>query len=223
MLVEHVLRANNPGTGRLTFTDKLGAIAKRPSALPVPLDAHTELWDRLAALYKMLLDARHAVTHRRFQVTQAGDLQIFDEGRRPIDTIVCSDSEHFGAAVHAVAELAINTRDDRRQANIVTFHLNALQSRHHLSPLVATDPNAPHALLEIDLIDLGDGRFRFEVAPVRDSSSTSRSPRCGTFGSTPTTECSLALWEDLVDKPAAALDFHPAAPPTGLSEELPPI
>jgi hypothetical protein len=33
----------------------------------------------------------------------------------------------------------------------------------------------------------------------------------------------VGLWEDLVDKPAAALDFHPETPPTGLSEELPPI
>ncbi len=98
----------------------------------VPLDARPELWDRLVALYIALENARHAVTHRRFQVTHAGDLQIFADSRHLVDTITNAENEYFVAAVHAVAELLINARDDNRQASIVAFHLNALQSRHSL-------------------------------------------------------------------------------------------
>jgi hypothetical protein len=89
-------------------------------------------------------------------------------------------------------------------------------------PLSATDPNAPHALLEIDLIDLGDGRFRFEVAPVRDFIEHQPKPSLWDLRLYADDRVFVGLWEDLVDKPTAALDFHAAAPPTGLSEELPP-
>ena len=118
MLIENVLRANGAGTGRLTFQKKKRVLAERPSTLPVPVDARPELWDRLAALYTALENARHAVTHRRFEVTRGGDLQIVDDSRRHVDTIASTEYECFVAAVHAVAELVINASEDNRQPNL---------------------------------------------------------------------------------------------------------
>jgi hypothetical protein len=220
MLVEHVLRANGAGTGRLTFQEKRKALAKRPSTLPVSLDARPELWDRLVALYIALENARHAVTHRRFQVTHAGDLQIFADSRQLVDTITNAENEYFAAAVHAVAELLINARDDNRQASIVAFHLNALQSRHSLPLLPATNPNVHRWLLDIDLIDLGDGRWRFEVAHARDIVAHQPQPSLWDLRLHAGGRVFVGRWEEVADQSVAALDFHPATPPVWLSEEL---
>jgi hypothetical protein len=222
MLVEHALRAKRTVTGRLTFHQKRKDLARRPRTLPMPLDARPELWDRLATLYIALGNARDAVTHRRFMVTQAGDLQIFDDRRHLIDTIASAENEYFAAAVHAVAELVINARDDSRQANIVAFHLNALQSRHGLPALPATDPNAHRWLLEIDLIDLDDGRFRFEAMRARDIIEHQPKPSLWDLRLHAGGRVFVGLWEEVVDQSAPALDFHPATPPVWLSEELPP-
>jgi hypothetical protein len=77
LLVEYVLRANGAPTGRLSFAYKAKAAKQRPAVLPVPLDAHPDLWDRIAALYKAYDDARHAVTHRKAGATAQGDLEIW--------------------------------------------------------------------------------------------------------------------------------------------------
>lgn len=220
MLGEHVLRAKPTVTGRLTFQQKRKDLAGRPSTLPLPLDARPELWDRLAALYTALGNARDAVTHRRFQVTQAGDLQIFDCSRQLVDTITSAENEYFVAAVHAVAELVINACDDSRQASIVAFHLNALQSRHGLPLLPATDPNVHRWLLEIDLVNLGDGRLRFEAARARDIIEHQPKPSLWDLRLHAGGRVFVGRWEGMADQSAAALDFQPATPPAWLSEEL---
>ncbi len=222
MLVEHVLRANDPAAGRLKFEEKKKALARRPRTLPAPLNARPELWDRLAALYTVLLKARHALTHRRSQATRAGDLEIFDDGSRLVDTITSAEIGPFAAAVHAVAELVIDARDDSRRANIAAWHLNALQLRHRLALLPSTDPNAHRRLLVTDLVDLGDGRLRFEVACAREIIEHQPKPSLWDLRLHAGGRVFVGHWEEVADQSAAALDFHPATPPAWLSEELPP-
>jgi hypothetical protein len=86
MLVVHVLQANGV-TPIENFTQKTKALAIRPASLPVPLDARPELWDRIAQTYIALKDARHAVTHRRAEVTPSGGLEVYDNNRAVTDTI----------------------------------------------------------------------------------------------------------------------------------------
>ena len=221
MLIENVLRANGAGTGRLTFQEKKRVLAERPSTLPVPVDARPQLWDRLAALYTALENARHAVTHRRFQVTRGGDLQIFDDSRRHVDTIASTEYECFVAAVHAVAELVINASEDNRQANIAAFYLNSMQSRHGLPPLPATDPNAHRWLLEVDLVDIGDGRLRFGTERAKEIIERQPQPSLWDLRLRASGRVFVGRWEEVEDLSGVAVDFHPAAPPGWLSEELP--
>jgi hypothetical protein len=219
LLVEHVLRANGTGTGRLTFQEKRQALANPPGTLPVSLDARPELWDRLVALYTALENARHAMTHRRFQVTRAGDLQIFDGSRQLIDSVTSTENAYFVAAVHAVAELVINARDDNRQASIVAFYLNALQSRHGLPLLPAIDPNVHRWLLERDLIDLDDGRWRFEVARARAIIEHQPKPSLWDLRLYAGSRVFVGRWEEVADQSVAVLDFHLATLPGWLVEE----
>jgi hypothetical protein len=170
MLVEHVLTANG-ATSIRRFDQKTAALAQRPATLPVPLDGRPDLWDRLAAVYVALQDARHAVTHRRAQIGPAGELQVYDNTRRLTDTLSTTELRAFAAAVHALAEAVIDGDSDPRRANIVAWHLNALGPRHALPPLVATDPDAGRRPLIKDLIPLPDGRLRLDVARVREIAS----------------------------------------------------
>jgi hypothetical protein len=221
MLVEHVLQANGAGTARLTFQQKTRSLRRRPTNLPVPLDTHPGLWDRLAALYARFQEPRHAVTHRRAQATAAGDLEIYDDGRQLVDTISNTEIESFAAAVHTAAELVIDARDDSRRANIAAWHLNTLRSRHALAVLPATDPNAHRRLLEMDLIELGGGCLRFEVARAREIVDHQPKPSLWDLRLHAGGRVFVGHWEEVPDQFATLLDFHPASPPTWLSEEVP--
>jgi hypothetical protein len=218
MLVEHVLRANG-AKGRLEYEKKKSKITKRPVSLPTPLDAHPELWDRSAALYGEFLEARHAVTHRRAQVTATGDLE-YREASQLEKTIPSTEIESFAAAVHALAELVIDARDDDRQVKIVTWHLNELRARHGLRLLPATDPNAHRRLLKMDIIGLDDGLFRFEVADARKTID-GQSPSLWDLRLYVNDRVFVGRWEEMSDHSASVFDFHPASPPQWLSEEVP--
>ncbi len=53
---------------------------KGHATLPVPLDARRDLWDRISALYGAFKEPRHAVIHRRAQVTPTGQLDVYNKG-----------------------------------------------------------------------------------------------------------------------------------------------
>jgi hypothetical protein len=220
MLVEYVLRANGAPAGRLTFKWKRKNLQKQPITLPPPLNAHLELWDRLAVLYTKFQDARHAVTHRRCQVTKVGALEIFDDKRQRTDTISSAEIGFFAAAVHAGAELVIGVRDDSRRTNIAMWYLDKLQSRHRLPPLSLTDPNADRRLLVTDLVALDDGRLRFEVARAKEIIDRQPKPSLWDLRLHVGNRVFVGLWEEVEDQSTAALDFHPAMPPAWLSEEI---
>ena len=217
MLVEHVLRANGVTAVRW-FAQKTKALATRPASLPVPLDARPELWDRIAPTYIALQDARHAVTHRRAQVTPTGELEVYDENRALTDTIAGAELAAFAAATHTLAEIVIDGDSDPRRVNIVTWHLNELQSRHGLPLLPATDPDAGRRILIMDLVKVDQGLLRFDLARARQVAA----------GQPP------GLWDlqlrdgerifagRLEEAPTGVeeIDFHPASPPAWLSEQV---
>ncbi len=220
MLVEHVLRTNGR-SGRLAFAKKRATVVNRPVSLPEPLNTRPDLWDRLAALYIKLEDARHAVTHRRAQATTAGDLEIYDEGRRLVDTIPSTEIESFAAAVHATAELVIERSADDRRVNIVAWHLNALHSRHNLPLLSATNPNAGRRLLVMDLVDLGHGHLRIDVARAREIVQGQTAHSLWDLQLHAGDRLFVGRWEDLPDHHEAAFDFYSGSLPSWLSEEVP--
>src|SRR4051812_38453324 len=97
MLIEHVLRANGVSNVR-TFAQKTKALARRPATLPTPLDGRPDLSDRLAKAYIALKDARHAVTHRRAQITPSGDLEVYNDARAVTDIVTSAELTAFAAA-----------------------------------------------------------------------------------------------------------------------------
>jgi hypothetical protein len=220
MLVEHVLRANGASGVQLTFKNKTQTLAKRPRVLPVPLDGQPDLWDRLSRLYVNLQQGRHAVTHRRAQATAAGDLEIYDDARCLIDTIVSADIGAFAAAVHAVAELVIDANDDHRRISIAAWHLNALRARHSLLVLPASDPNAGARLLVMNLQRLSDGCLSFDVDRARRTID-GQVPSVWDLQLHGDDRVFVGRWDDLPDQPATTVDFHPVSPPKWLSEEIP--
>jgi hypothetical protein len=219
LLVEHVLRADGAGPGRLTFQRKSAILARRPSQLPVPLDSHPDLWDRLAEIYKALQEARHAVTHRRAQATAEGDLEIYDDRRQISDTVASHEISCFAAAVHAMAELLIDGQTDARRFNIVAFYLNVLQPRHGLAFLIATDPNAGRRLLIMDLVALPDGKLRFDTSVAKEFVA-GQVPSVWDLELHGDERVFVGYWE-AVRYHEGPVDFHPALPPPWLSEEVP--
>jgi hypothetical protein len=222
MLVEHVLRANRAPAGRLTFEAKLAHVRSRPSVLPRPLDSRPDLSDRLAALYVGLVDARHAMTHRRASVV-GEDVAIYDTARRQTDTLSSAEIMSFAAAVHATAELVIDRSDDTRRLAIVAWHLDQLQPRHGLPVLGVGDPTAAQRVLELDAQPIEDGRLRIDASRVR-----------GTIESQPGQsfwdlriydgrgKVFVGRWDDLPDRDDAdTFDFVPETLPEWLSEEIP--
>lgn len=129
ILIEHVVRANDPSIERLSFIDKNKTLETRPKILPPPLNSHLELWSRLAILYSVFQEARHAVVHRRCQLTNTGDLEIHDNQNKHTHTITSCKISFFVAAVHTVAGLLINAHSDNRRTKFATWYLNKLQSR----------------------------------------------------------------------------------------------
>jgi hypothetical protein len=211
MLVEHVLRANGGPTGRLTFKHKKQGLSTRPAVLPIPLDGRSDLWDRIAAVYVALQDGRHAVRHRRAQVTANGDLEIYDDGRVLTDAVSTTELHAFAAAVHALAEAVIDGDADSRRCNIVAWHLNQLGSRHGLASLTATDPDAGRTVLRMDLIKLDQGLVRLDLERVRQI--IAGQPR-GLWDLDLRTgdRVFVGRWEDVPDCEGAEADFHPASP-----------
>ncbi len=220
MLIEHVLRANGAPAGRLTFATKTGRLASRPAGIPVPLDARPELWDRIALVYERLQDARHAVTHRRAQAAANGDLEIYDDQRREIDIVTRDEITSFAAAVHAISELVINASDDSRLANTVAWHLNALHSRHGLTQLQATDPNAGRRVLQAELASLSGGRLRFDVAQARETIEHQPAPMFWDLELYAGGHKFVGRWDEVPVNNEATYEFEPASPPPWLTEEL---
>jgi hypothetical protein len=219
LLVEHVLRADGAGPDRLTFEKKSASLKRRPSQLPVPPDGRPDLWDRLARTYASLQEARHAVTHRRAQASQAGDLEIYDDNRAVIDCVSSGEISAFAAAVHATAELVIEGSSDDRRLDIVTWHLNDLHLRHGLPRLPALDPNADRRLLVMNLIELEDGQLRFDAALAKETVD-GQQPSLWDLQLHAGPRVFVGHWEDLGSH-ASSVDFHPASPPSWLSEEVP--
>ena len=218
LLVEHVLRANGATSGKLPFQQKSQMLTQRPAILPVPLDTRPDLWDRLAKLYNALQEARHAVTHRRATATAAGDLEIYDANGQLIDTVSSNEISSFAAAIHATSELVIEGQSDDRRLNIIAWHTNALQPRHGSPLLNATDPNADRRLLEMDLIELGDGRLRFDV-PQAKKTVDGQTPSLWDLRLHAAKQVFVGHWEDVANH-ETPVDFDPASPPQWLSEEI---
>lgn len=214
LLIEHVLRAKGQ---RLNFKEKSSALAKRPASLPVPLDGRADVWDRIAAVYVALQDARHAVTHRRAQVASSGDLEIYANDRLLADTISGAELAAFAAAVHTLAEAVIDGDADPRRMNIVVWHMNTLRRRHRLPTLPAIDPDAGRRLLISDLTLIDGGLVQFDLARAHEI-----------VAGQPTGLWDVELraggrvfvgrWED-VPNHETGIEFHPASPPDWLAEQ----
>jgi hypothetical protein len=218
MLIEHVLRANGASARHLRFSDKRDALTARPAQLPVPLDGRPDLWDRLAAVYVAFEEARHAVTHRRAQVTETGDLEVYESGRLS-DTVTSDEMQAFAGAVHAAAELVIDGTDDTRRAGIVAWCLNELQTRHGLAALAADNPNADRRQLIMDLQVLDHGRLRFDFATAH-AAVAGQTPSVWDLRLHADDRVFVGFWEEIPDGTPDTLDFHPASPPAWLSEQL---
>ena len=195
------------------------SLQRPPSRLPVPFDARLDLWDRLARTYASLQEARHAVTHRRAQASQAGDLEIYDDNRTAIDTVSSGEISAFAAAVHATAELVIEGSSDARRLDIVTWHLNDLHRRHGLPRLPALDPNAYRRLMVMNLIELDDGQLRFDTALAKETVD-GQEPSLWDLQLHAGSRVFVGHWEN-AGNPENPVDFHPASPPSWLSEEVP--
>jgi hypothetical protein len=161
------------------------------------------------------------VTHRRAQATATGALEVYDDGSNPIDTIDDTEVAAFAAAVHGTAELVIDAADDNRRLGVVAWHLNALQGRHRLSRLTANDPDTSRRLLVADLVALDDGRLRLDVAGATQAVDGQAPSFWGLQLHAPGNRLFVVRWEDVADQSAPAFDFHPATPPSWLSEEIP--
>jgi hypothetical protein len=219
MLVEHVLRANGAAASWLRrFDQKRALLVSRPTHLPIPLDTQPALWDRFAKLYAGFQEARHAITHRRATLS-AGDLRIYDDQRRPIDTVTSDEIGAFAAAVHALAELVIEGSDDSRRLSMVAWHLNALNTRHSLPTLSAVDPNANRRRLQIDLVPV-DSQLRFDVARAREAIETPADPSLWDLELYAGGRLFVGRWEDVPDTSADTFDFDPSFPPPWLTEHL---
>jgi hypothetical protein len=219
MLVEHVLKANTAPSGRLTFEWKRRNVASRPGMLPTPLNNYLTLWDCLVKLYEVFADARNAVTHRRFKVTGAGALEVYDDSRNLVGMITSVENQSFSAGIHATAELVINGQSDRRRTNIAGFYLNTLQQRHGQPLLPATDPNAHRWRLEIGLAEVGDGRLRFDLASAREIIDRQPKPSLWDLRLNGGGRVFVGFWEEVPDDLASAVDFDPTMPPAWLSPE----
>lgn len=219
LLVEQILRANTASRGRLSFVKKSAALRQRPTRLPVPLDARPDLWDRLAKVYVQLQEARHAVTHRRAQATQSGDLEIHNDVGKVIDTVTSGEISAFAACVHGTAELVIEGSSDDRRLEVVGWHLNGLQARHGLSPVPATDPNAYRRLLVMDLLNLDDGQVRFDVAQAKEAIEGQQASLWD-LRLHAEERVFVGHWEDVTNH-ERPIDFNPAALPKWLSEQIP--
>jgi len=219
MLVEHVLRANGVGGVRMSFKQKTQALLTRPTTLPVPLDRHPELWDRLAKLYLAFQEARHAITHRRAQVTSSGDLEVYNDSRALTDTIAATELAAFAAAVHTLAEAVIGIDADERLARTAAWHLNTLAPRHRLPTLAATAPEAGRRLLVSDLSALENGLVRFDVARARGIVAHQQPPSFWDLELRAERRMFVGRWEDVPNGTGDEIDFHPASPPSWLSEQ----
>jgi hypothetical protein len=216
LLIEHVLRANGVSTIR-TFTQKTKSLATRPAALPPPLDGRTDLWDRLAKSYVVLQDARHAVTHRRAQITLSGDLEVYDDARNVTDVVTNAELTAFAAAVHVVAEAVIAGDADPRRLGIADWYANGLAARHGLGLLAAPDPDAGRRLLITDLAPLERGALQLDVARARGIIA-GQQPGVWDLELRAGERVFVGRWED-VPSHADKIDFHPASPPPWLSEQ----
>jgi len=219
MLLEHVLRANGVGGARMTFAQKTSMLSTRPTTLPVPFDRRPELWDRLAPLYRAFQEARHAVTHRRAQVTPAGDLEVYDDSRTLTDTIAGTELAAFSAAVHTLAEAVVDIDADERRTSIAAWHLNMLGSRYGFPPLAATNPDAGRRLLVSDLAPLENGLVRFDVARAGGIVAHQQPPSFWDLELRAGQRMFVGRWEDVPDSCGDEIDFHPASPPSWLSEQ----
>jgi hypothetical protein len=218
-LVEHVLRDNGASRGRLTFVAKKQLLASsRPNRLPSPLRIRPAIWDRLAALYPIMEEPRHALVHRRVAATADG-LEIYDNARQLIDTITPSEAHAFAGASHATVELVIDRSVDSRRLAIVSGYLNELKPRHQLTLLSSGSDTGVVRQLVVHLEELADGRMRVDVDQLRQ-----------VVGREPTTLWDITFqaftarrefrgqWERI---PAgeAVLDFDPGLLPRWLAEQ----
>jgi hypothetical protein len=220
LLIEHVLQDNGAPAGRLTFREKVGRLKSRPARLPTPFDARPELWDRLAALYQDLQEARHAVTHRRAQVTSAGSLAVFDTSRQLVETISSQEIRDFAASVHILAELVIARAHDERRIEIAAWHLNGLQTRHGAANLTAADPMAGRGVLRADLVEVDNG-LRFDVKAAREAiERQSRAFWDVELLSANGATVYAGRWEEIPNRDADNYVIDPASLPKWLTEEL---
>jgi len=220
MLVEHVLGGNGIAARRTSFTRKNALVAQRPRTLPRPLDSHPDAWDAMAKLYVAFQEGRHAVTHRKAQVSPAGDLEVYDDQRQLTDTVSVDEIAAFAAAIHIVAELIIEGADDDRRIQMVGWHLNKLHVRHGLPALSATDPTAGRSLLKADVTEV-EGRLRFDVAEAREAIAQQGSSFWDLELLDGERRVFVGRWEDVPNHSASSFDFDPIAPPDWLTEQVP--
>lgn len=161
------LKSQTPPKSGWSFDDKKKLIAKGCYQLPAILSFTDGIWDRMAALYVNLLEARHCVVHRRSNQDSDGTLIIQDRSGNALTPLAPLEQDKFAELTYFLSESVIRQEISIRQRNVILNTLDYLNVHHgHLKTGVIVPAEIPKVI--VNLIPLNESRWRLDLKSIRD-------------------------------------------------------
>lgn len=108
-----------------------------------PWSSHPALWERVCGVYASTVDARHALVHRRFLLSPAGDMTgIRDRSAVCKPDVTTREQEAFLRVAQRIAAATLASALSNRERSAIAWLLDQLGAHHGQPPLGGAEARA---------------------------------------------------------------------------------
>jgi hypothetical protein len=135
------LDGRRPNNGTTWTIAEKRSHASQHRGRSLPWTSHRDLWGRVCRVYCSTAEARHALVHRRFLLSQPGDMTDIRDKigvRRPDVTV--REQEAFAQLAERVAAPTIAATLRKRERSAIAWLLDCLQAHHGQPSLGGAEP-----------------------------------------------------------------------------------
>lgn len=150
-----------------SFEAKIKLLTNGSYQLPTIFSPTDDIWNRMAALYTNLLEARHCIAHRKSNQKLDGTLIVKDRSGNLLTPLTALEQDKFAESTYLLSEAVIRQEIPSRQRNAILNALDYLDAHHRYPKTGRTVPGEIPKIMA-NLIPLSAGRWQLDIKSIRN-------------------------------------------------------